>query len=222
MISTVFLGELAESIMTKINTDLQIGAGAESDNCTDWFAIQDITLPFLVEARQNQDKTETIAANILHRLALIFSNGALNVRLEDALVHNIVSVIFESIFQSDQLLEYQWANGKLGGKRKSGDDDNNYKPDFVVFVSHRNDRYDIAVSEVKPPSNSNSNNVVESNLVKMGKEMKWVINNLIKRGIENPVVCGILLQGFALTTYKMNLVYPKVYRIHDRGSNVKV
>ncbi|KAG2219619.1 hypothetical protein INT45_011344 [Circinella minor] len=211
-------GEHSENIIKKINIDLQIQDGAESDHCTDWFAAHDITLPFLVEARQSQDKVETIAAHVLYRLALNFSNGLPNVQLEDSFVHHIVSVIFESIFQSDQLLEYQWANGKLGGKRKSGDDDNNYKPDFVVFVSHRNDRYDIAVSEVKPPSNANSNNVVESDLVKIGKEMKWMINNLIKRGIENPVVCGILLQGFVLTTYKMDLLYPKIYRMIELKS----
>ena len=80
-------------------------------------------------------------------------------------------------------------------------------------MSYRNDRYDIAVSEVKPRSNANTNNVVESDLVKIGKEMKWMINNLIKRGTENPVVCGILLQGFVLTTYKMNLLYPKIYHM---------
>ncbi|KAI7854488.1 hypothetical protein BDC45DRAFT_535502 [Circinella umbellata] len=168
-------------------------------------------LMMTVEARQSQDKVETIAANLLHYLALNLSNGAPNVQLEDSFVHHIVSVIFESVFQSDKLLKYQWANGKLDGKRKSGDDDNNFKADFVVFVSYRNDRYDIAVSEVKPRLNANTNNVVESDLVKIGKEMKWMINNLIKCGTENPVVWSILLQGFVLTTYKINLLYPKIY-----------
>ncbi|KAI7854485.1 hypothetical protein BDC45DRAFT_535497 [Circinella umbellata] len=169
--------------------------------------IRKLTTVQIVEARQSQDKVETIAANLLHYLALNLSNGAPNVQLEDSFVHHIVSVIFESVFQSDKLLKYQWANGKLGGKRKrSDDDDAKFKPGFVVFVSHQND-YNTAPSEV---------NLQQMQI--MGKEMKWKIDDLIKLGIENPVVCGILVQGFAMTTYKMNLLYPKIYRIIELKS----
>ncbi|KAF7727399.1 hypothetical protein EC973_007563 [Apophysomyces ossiformis] len=70
----------------------------------------------------------------------------------------------------------------VGGKRRASDQDNpHFKPDFIVFTTHSRDRYDLAVSEVKPPSNATGNNVAESDLVKIGKEMAWMLNALINK-----------------------------------------
>jgi len=69
-------------------------------------------------------------------------------------------------------------------------DSDKYKPAYVVFVSHSQDRYDLAISEIKAPVNKGSNNVIDSDLVKTGKELHWMINSLIRRGVHDPVVCG--------------------------------
>ncbi|KAI7847469.1 hypothetical protein BDC45DRAFT_562282 [Circinella umbellata] len=225
-----------EYIRKKINEDLDIQGALVEINAniiawshalskinvatTNWFDIQETTLPFLNDARANNNKIEMIAANTLHRLALNFCYGAPDVKLEDSFVHNIVSVVFESVFHSDLLLSHQWANGCLAGtKRKVASSLGTlFKPDFVVFMQHRQDRYGLAVSEIKSPCNANSNNVIESDRVKMGREMKWMLNDLLKKGVHDPVVGGILLEGYKMKTYKMDLRYPQVYRMIQLSS----
>jgi hypothetical protein len=88
----------------------------------------------------------------------------------------------------------------------------------VVFVQHSKDRYDIGVSEIKSPFNPNCINNGESDLVKIGKEMAWMLNALIREGVEQPVVCGILLRGLNMTTFKMDLSYPQTYRLIELSS----
>lgn len=92
---------------------------------TKWIKIQGITIEFLNTAYSNNNKEELIAANILHNLhveytwlyknlyfykkrAVKFCNRAPDVTLEDSFAHNIVSSIFEAVFQFDSLLSYQW------------------------------------------------------------------------------------------------------------------
>ncbi|KAF7721466.1 hypothetical protein EC973_004645 [Apophysomyces ossiformis] len=204
-LSDMRLFEKTEDVFNMINMDLQVAEGTMSLNSkivnwsnelseasttnANWFDIQDITIPFLEKARKGKDKLEIIAANVLHRLALNFSNGSPEIKLEDSFVHSIVSVVFEAIFQADPLLSYQCR-----------------------------DRYDLAVSEVKPPSNAIGNNVTESDLVKIGKEMAWMLNALINKGVENPVVAGILLESYKMKSFKMDLKYPKVYRMIELSS----
>lgn len=88
-----------------------------------------------------------------------------------------------------------------------------YKPDFVVFLQHSKDRYDIGVPEIKPPSNSSSNNNGESDKVKIGKEMAWMLNLLVREGVEEPVVSGILVKGLTMMTYKLDLSHHQIYRL---------
>ncbi|CEP12192.1 hypothetical protein [Parasitella parasitica] len=74
------------------------------------------------------------------------------------------------------------------------------------------------VEQVKPPSNANGN-AVESDIVKIGKQMAWMLNMLIRQGVSHPVVGGILLEGFKMTTYKMDLQYPRTYRMIELASH---
>ncbi|KAI8088526.1 hypothetical protein BDF21DRAFT_334383, partial [Thamnidium elegans] len=54
--------------------------------------------------------------------------------------------------------------------------------------------------EVKLPLNSNNSG--ESDLVKIGKEMAWILSTLIKKkGIEEPIVCGVLLKGLIMMIF---------------------
>ncbi|KAG1439618.1 hypothetical protein G6F56_012234 [Rhizopus delemar] len=120
------------------------------------------------------------------------SNRTPNIKLEDSYVHAIISIILESVFQPDPIWSYQWANGK--------------------------ERYDLLISEVKPPSNANGN-ALESDIVKIRKQMAWMLNMLIRQGVSHPVVGGILLEGFKMTAYKMDLQYPRTYRMIELASH---
>lgn len=103
------------------------------------------------------------------------------------------------------------ANGSLMGSDK-------YKPDFVIFVNHSQDRYDVGVSEIKSPHRKGVNTIVESDQVKIGKEMASMINYLVMEGVNHPVVGVILLEGYKMKTYKMDLQYPKIYRMIELSS----
>ncbi|KAI9273292.1 hypothetical protein EDC94DRAFT_510795, partial [Helicostylum pulchrum] len=52
----------------------------------------------------------------------------------------------------------------------------------------------------------------KSDLVKLGQEMRWALNKLIREGIhQNPVVGCVLLCGFDMYTFKIELAYPSRY-----------
>ncbi|KAI8140898.1 hypothetical protein BJV82DRAFT_194512 [Fennellomyces sp. T-0311] len=179
----------------------------------DWFSIQKVTVPFLNEAVATMDESplDVIVANILHRAAMTLATGTSNVELEDTFVHSFISNLFESIFMSESALECAWANGKLGGKRKHHEVDNPFKPDYIVFIAQKAARFDITCAEAKSPSNSRAT-FPRSDFTKLGLELKWMINTLVRNGIQDPVVGGVLIRGFELSTYKMELSHPGVYR----------
>ena len=84
------------------------------------------------------------------------------------------------------------------------------KPDFVAFVSTH---HDLIVSEVKPPSSSNSFNTGEPDIVKLGRMMKMMINELLLEGIESALVGGVLVQGRRMRTFIMKLEYKEIYEM---------
>ncbi|KAG0176232.1 hypothetical protein DFQ28_009010 [Apophysomyces sp. BC1034] len=105
-----------------------------------------------------------------------------------------VALIFESITQSDLLLSYQrQTDGYVGSDALQ-----TRKPE----TSSRNLLSSLLTQQLS-----------ESNLVNIGKEMEWMMNRLVQRGVQEPVIGGILVQGFKMMTYKMNLQFPNVYRM---------
>lgn len=43
--------------------------------------------------------------------------------------------------------------------------------------------------------------------------MRWMLNKLVQEGVGRPVVGGILISGFHMQTYKMELIDVGVYRM---------
>lgn len=68
-----------------------------------------------------------------------------------------------------------------------------FKPDYVAYVRTRSTRHDLTIAEVKPTESSSRK--PPSDLVKLGQQMKLMLNNLVSYKIPNPVVCGILVEG---------------------------
>ncbi|KAG1046714.1 hypothetical protein G6F43_010812 [Rhizopus delemar] len=86
-------------------------------------------------------------------------------------------------------------------------------PDFVLWVEpHANRNFEVFFVEVKKQGNF-ANGHLESDLVKLGKEMQLGLNKLLKRKVENPEVVGLLLEGGQATAYKMDLLYNGQYRM---------
>ncbi|KAI9473770.1 MAG: hypothetical protein EXX96DRAFT_541437 [Benjaminiella poitrasii] len=174
-----------------------------------WYEVQKITIPFLHEAMKamNCNPLNLIVANILHRAALLFSNGTPDSDLEDLFMHNFIVMLFEDVFMLDTILERPMGN--LVEKRKC-DNHNLFKPDYVVFITQRSHRLDLLCAEAKSPV---STIFPKSDLVKVGQEMRWMLNRLVREGVRNPVVGGIVISGFQVQTYKMELIDNGVYRI---------
>lgn len=68
----------------------------------------------------------------------------------------------------------------------------------------------MVVGEFKRPGFSP---YLELDLVKIGIEMRTMLNDLVRLGVSNPLVGGILIQGRHITTFQFDIIAPKVYRM---------
>ncbi|KAL1934518.1 hypothetical protein VTP01DRAFT_6700 [Rhizomucor pusillus] len=95
-----------------------------------------------------------------------------------------------------------WANTSLQERKE-------FKPDYALFVNGLSKRFVVLVAEFKHPE---SKQRMESDMVKIGKEMRAMLNRLVKLGIKDPIVCGVLVNKNYMSTYKMDLPSPRLYR----------
>ncbi|KAI7880801.1 uncharacterized protein EV154DRAFT_450611 [Mucor mucedo] len=202
-----------------------------NDNNNKWMELQKTTIAMLNEAITNYDKPVVQVANLLHTVSVpIFPSTSghchtdtqaffnFNCRaprllinpneskVEDTHIHNFVSYIIKLVFGIEDILKHEWANGRLHSE-KTG----KFKPDYVAYVRTRSTRHDLTIAEVKPTESSSRK--PPSDLVKLGQQMKLMLNNLVSYKIPNPVVCGILVEGKKCSLYKMDIVGPAFYRM---------
>lgn len=95
------------------------------------------------------------------------------------------------------------ANGEL-------QKDSKFKPDFVVYSISINVKCILVLGEFKNLSNHSA---IESDKVKLGKQMKAIYNELVMNRVQNPVVCGIICEADDIYTYYMDMKSPKLYRL---------
>ncbi|KAI9253445.1 hypothetical protein BDA99DRAFT_563029 [Phascolomyces articulosus] len=147
-----------------------------------------VTIPILSKAIQNNNTIDLVVANVLHQQSLEYTGNASQSPFEDTYVHRSIAALFKSVFQSDPLFSYDWANGALCAKRKMGSEAANaiQKPDFVAFVSSRKD---LAVAEIKPPATTRQQTTATksdlyhdikslSNLPMLIQDLLWLKNIL--------------------------------------------
>ncbi|KAI9365691.1 hypothetical protein BD770DRAFT_438926 [Pilaira anomala] len=53
--------------------------------------------------------------------------------------------------------------------------------------------------------------------MKLGQEMRWMMNWLVCKGVAKPVVGSILVSGFRILTYKMDLTDNDIYQMVQLG-----
>ncbi|KAI7893519.1 uncharacterized protein EV154DRAFT_479271 [Mucor mucedo] len=115
-------------------------------------------------------------------------------------VHSVFSYAIKLIFGIENLLKHQWANSRLNQQHEN--DQGKFNPDYIAYVKVRSIRHDVTIAEVKP-TNAGSGRP-PSDLVKLGQQMKVMLNNLVIYRIDPPTVCGILVEGSHCSLYKMN------------------
>lgn len=102
------------------------------------------------------------------------------------------------------------ANISLQANKSLTDTKGTLKPDFIVYVKTINTHCEILAAEFKPP---NAVCQLESDKVKLGKEMRLMYNRLVIFGVSNQVVCGILVENHTISTFKMDMPSPRFYRL---------
>ncbi|RCH90099.1 hypothetical protein CU098_006699, partial [Rhizopus stolonifer] len=177
------------------------------DNSNKWMEVQKATIAILGEAITKYDKAVVQIANLLHTVAprLLINSNKSNV--EDTHIHNFVSYIIKLVFGIEDILNHQWANGRLNQVDQKG----KFKPDYIAYVKTRSIRHDFTIAEVKPTDASSGK--PPSDLVKLGQQMKVMLNNLISYKIPSSAVCGILVEGKNCSLYKMDIIGQSFYRM---------
>ncbi|KAG0162808.1 hypothetical protein DFQ30_001248, partial [Apophysomyces sp. BC1015] len=89
------------------------------------------------------------------------------------------------------------------------------KPDWTLYVKPWHTKIDLATCEVKPPGKPGSSDL--SDFVKLGVELRTMLNALIGVGIEDANVFGILVEGLTVSTFAMDMK-AQVYRMVQLGS----
>ncbi|KAI8334698.1 hypothetical protein BC941DRAFT_327105, partial [Chlamydoabsidia padenii] len=75
----------------------------------------------------------------------------------------------------------------------------NYKPDFAVNIKAPKSWAFVVLGEFERPGFSPC---FESDFVKTGKEMRSMVNDLVRLGVPNPSVGGILIQGRHISIFQ--------------------
>lgn len=90
--------------------------------------------------------------------------------------------------------------------------DSAYKPDLLILLNLPNKKQiDFFTCEIKKPF-GNLCNQMESDYVKIHKEMKLIIDAQIDLGVQRPIAFSLLVEGYNLTLFKMTLEYDGEYR----------
>lgn len=177
----------------------------ETSPPADWISAIKLSSDLLSNACVSMNMLDIHTAHVLTQILPVLVNGPPDDSNEDSYVHYYLSPLLTSVFGSDPLLKMKWANGQLIRSNQ-----NEFKPDFLVYNLSGSVKCIILIAEFKP---TEQNSYVESDLIKLAKQMKIILNGLIVKGVSKPKVCGIHCEGENVETYVMDIPSPKLYRL---------
>ncbi|KAI8388227.1 uncharacterized protein BYT42DRAFT_559379 [Radiomyces spectabilis] len=194
-----------------------------------WLSMKRITLSFLNEANQSEEHNQVIAAEIIHRLAPRLLQPESVHMLEDTFVHRYLDVILETIFGWEPRFRCAWVNGisfpskvqyreehnldpcNEDGEEQEQESVTKLKASWILYANSGSALYAVGIMELKVDYKRSSNHM--TNFVKLAKEMKRILLELIYLGVQAPLVCGILIEGDRYETFAMDLAYKDIYRM---------
>ncbi|KAG1411751.1 hypothetical protein G6F58_008395 [Rhizopus delemar] len=179
----------------------------------DWVFSLTLCAELLTKACKSKNHLDIHTAQVLTQVLPVLINGPPNDSNEDSYVHYYLSPLLSSVFASDPLLKMKWANGQV-----NNNDNNSFKPDFLVYNLSESVKCVVLIVEFKL---TEQNSYVESDLVKLAKQMKATLNKLITSGVTMSKVCGIHCEGENVHTYVIALPCSKLYRMTN-ASKVKL
>ncbi|KAG2198078.1 hypothetical protein INT47_011913 [Mucor saturninus] len=161
--------------------------------------VQVDSVGFLNQGLESKNDLYLMVANVLHRiLPAIKISGYAEGRGEDSFVHDVLGPLLDVTFCSGINIMH---SGPMSMHK-------DIKPDYGIYANGLSHRFVVLVAEVKPIEGRQK---LENDKVKIGKEMKIMMNELFDVGIHDPVVFGILIMDDHLYTYALHLGGPKAY-----------
>ncbi|KAI9255156.1 hypothetical protein BDA99DRAFT_562428 [Phascolomyces articulosus] len=162
-------------------------------------------IKYLFEASQQDDESVMIIADAFNAIIKKLPSWTDHKHTEDTFGYLYLNVFLDHVFcQSSNLLLPKWASSMLfackNGEANIYED--KFEPDFTVYTKKRIQKFDLLAMEMKKP---NSLPGPYSDMTKLGKEMKLMTDDLALTGVSSPKVCGMLVQGEACKTFRMNL-----------------
>ncbi|CAO3656714.1 unnamed protein product [Mucor fragilis] len=176
---------------------------------TDYIASLSCCARFIIEAIASGNLVDIHTAQMLNDLLPSFLARPPNSDVEDTFVHSYLSPALRAVFHTDKHFQIEWANAALS------DDIAKYKPEFKVATQVLNKKLTLVVTEIKPPKHHSS---VESDCVKLCRQMKQCFNDLVLAGVPSPIVCGLKFDGFFMETFVLDMPAPKIYRVAKLAS----
>ncbi|CAJ0764209.1 8843_t:CDS:10, partial [Entrophospora sp. SA101] len=132
---------------------------------------------------------------------------------EDTFTHSIVSPIIKPFFTNKNTI-IEWSsktsNSSMWSKKQFDPTFHGTKPDLIIRTN-LNDYIELMFGEIKPPNTKED--LINEDLVYLGKTMKAALDKAIEDGLEDIVICGIQVAGFLSRCYVMDLCYEGVYRM---------
>ncbi|CAG8592853.1 4605_t:CDS:10 [Paraglomus occultum] len=139
---------------------------------------------------------------------------------EDSFVHEVFAPIILPFFVNDDLI-CEWSSDVLNPsthrKRKFDPILQGRKADFSAYTQIKGNRYYLLVSEIKSARyiSSKKVNFVDCDLVKIGNEMKDMLDKCIEDGAKTRdlTICSMLVEGFQCSVFVMDLKFDAIYRM---------
>ncbi|ORY98245.1 hypothetical protein BCR43DRAFT_457584 [Syncephalastrum racemosum] len=147
-----------------------------------------------------------VMSTLLTRIIETFDNWTAETLLDEScFIDQHLTPIIKTVFSRHFNLNSRHGQTRIAGSNLP------LKADFAVYYpAPDDDIYDLVPFEIKSPNNL-SDAEAESDLVKLGKEMKAALDRLVDLGLTNPVVGGVLVNGYAVSIFTMQLAAEGVY-----------
>ena len=136
---------------------------------------------YALEATASRNSIDIHTAQVLNSLLPSFFFCPPYATIQDTFVQSYLASALRAVFTTNEHLNIEWANAALS------EDARMYKPDFSVATHVTNKKHKLIITEVKPPKSHSS---VESDMVKLGRQMKQCFNKMVIAGVPSPGVCA--------------------------------
>ncbi|KAG1544971.1 hypothetical protein G6F49_010936 [Rhizopus delemar] len=163
-----------------------------------WMEMKNKCNEIITDATKSKDTNDLIASFIFFELVPRLTKEVdANETGEDTFIKNYINCFFDNIFSVDNHFYQPWANIIL-----INTNDSQYKPDWFAYVKPWIKKFKLATCEIKPPSKVGRGDI--SDFVKLGIEIRDMLDEILNIGVDDASVVGILIEGKQVSTYAMN------------------